>query len=278
MLFLSLHRWTAQAVSIASKKHMGCELSKFVPNILRHQVYMLLCIKGGVCDAHMSRRNFNRNLLHSDVRNKRRRPKKKAGRMQVYGSAITQLKADVSSILRVLNVEEKHNDVINSAVAMTGNWQIALMNGLTTGTSAVTRIGQSVKCSGIECRFYGTLNAAATVPEIVRLVIFIDKECDTTAPTPLNIFTNSVISPRVDGYMDQYRVLYDSVFVMSPTGTETWVSDFIANQQWHVSYNTGNAGTIADIVTNSLYFMFVSNAAANFSTINYNLRFIYIDN
>ena len=46
----------------------------------------------------------------------------------------------------------------------------------------------------------------------------------------------------------------------------------------HTRYNTGTAGTIADITDNSIYIMHVSTDAANGVFVTANYRFLFVDN
>jgi len=230
----------------------------------------------------MSSKRMGGNLMKSDARSRRRKRgggKKKRGRMEVYGSALGQLRKDVSSIYRMLNVEDKHIDVTASVVSSAVTWTQVLFNACQQGTSATTRIGQSIKCSGIEVRFSCQQLAAQGFAEILRFVVFIDHQADATLATPLFVYPATTVAARTDGYVEQYTVLYDECVNLSPGGQDVYSGKFISRQNFHVAFNTGNAGTIADINTNAIYFMFVNpNVAAAFATVNYFLRFIFIDN
>jgi len=228
-----------------------------------------------------SSKNFKKTLVHSDARRKPRRARrakgKKRGRMAIYGGAINQLTSDVKAIYRMLNVEDKYIDTGFSAAVTSGAWGSTVVNTMVQGTTASTRIGQSVKTVGIECRWTIITNSASTNPQFFRVVIFIDKQADGASPTFTNVYPLSVIGARVDGYIEEFTVLYDKVVALSPNGSEACVESFIRTLTFHTTF-VGNAGTIADIQTNALWIMWYSDQAANMPTFSHKTRYIYVDN
>jgi hypothetical protein len=219
-------------------------------------------------------------LVKDDVsRRFRRRGKNKFGkRGQIYGAAANQIRKDIGYLFSVLNVEDKYRDISSGSVTLSAAWQGALLNGLSQGTTPSTRIGQSVKTVGLEFRWTVYINASSTLGQTFRIVIFTDKFANNTAPTFTDVYTASPISPRVVAFLERFHVLYEIRSTLSPDGQEVRVDDYIRPQQWHVKFNTANNGTIADITSNSLYVIYISDQSANFPTLVYESRFIYVDN
>jgi len=238
-----------------------------------------------------SKASYRRQLMSLDARKSkgkgRKRRNKRAiaprGRMQVYGDAYRQVKSDIASIYRVLNVEDKHVDAVASAQIPASAWTGVLLNAMTQGTNAGQRIGQSVKSVGIELRFTANVNTASPNPQYVRVVLFLDKQPNGANPTFTNVYaqaTDPIVTPRVDGYEDQFIVYYDKVLALGPTtgGNNCAVESFIAPLNFHTIFNSGNAGTIADIQTNALWLMWTTDVTANMGYFSYGARYIYVDN
>jgi hypothetical protein len=204
--------------------------------------------------------------------------KRKLGRGAIYSAAAGQLSKDVRWLMSVVNVEDKYLDT--TAVTVTSNtWQYILVNGLLQGTTPNTRIGQSVKCVGIECRYNIFCNSVSTAFQTVRFVIFIDKNPNAAVPGTTDVYGSGCLLPRTVGYMDRFTVLHERRIAFSPVGSDgIYTLDYIDRQNWHQEFNLGNAGTIADIDINSLYVAFITDQGANQPTVAFTIRYVYVDN
>jgi len=149
------------------------------------------------------------------------------------------------------------DSVGSTAVSTTGT--LTLLNGLAEGDSATTRDGRQVLFKSIQMYVRGTLNASATNTTI-RSIIFLDRQPNEAAPTMQHCWQQP-----------SQAVL--TLFAISTTGkgssyctTAVWLStDFPERVHEHykkmklvTQYDSGNAGTIADITSNSLYMLQVS--------------------
>ncbi len=225
----------------------------------------------------------SRNLVSDDKnvgrkRNKRSfKQKTRNSRLGIYGAAGTQLMKDVRYLMSVINVEDKYVDN-NATATLSGAWQISLLNGLLQGTNSSQRMGQSVKVIGVEFRYTLANNAAATLPVNVRVVLARDKQANTAAPTFTNIYPVDVTAPRVVGYLERFTLDVEECTTLDNVGTQGIYRSHVFRDQWHIQFNSGNAGTIADIVTNSYYIGYVCDATINFPSITYTCRVIYVDN
>jgi len=176
-----------------------------------------------------------------------------------------------------INTETKYVDT-QALLAMTGSWQLVLLNGLALGVSSLTRNGQSIKSSGIEARFFVTYNPAATAVSSYRMVVFCDKQPNAAAPTATDVYLASSVAPRTVGYMDRFTILWEKWALLDlefPTGE---LEQFSKTIQFHVEFNTGGAGDITDITKNSIYFMVYSDAGTNFPSVRYWIRYTFVDN
>lgn len=179
---------------------------------------------------------------------------------------------------RTGNVERKYSDV-NATTTYSSTPTLTLLNGLSLGTTSETRNGQSIKMVSMQLRMTGSINASATTTQ-VRFIIFRDRQANAAAPTAANLLENStgINSPLNLDYGKRFKVYIDKEFMMSLNGTAALRYEKYMKVIFHVDYNTGNTGTIADITTNSLYILIMSDQATNTPTIAWYFRMRYIDN
>jgi len=206
-----------------------------------------------------------------------RKGNKKPGRAQIYGAAYGQLRRDISWLMSMVNVETKYIDV-GGTYTLSGAWQLTLLNGLNTGVTSTSRTGQSVKWTGWEFKNYCTINATLPLPTSYRVVVFLDKQPNSTAPTATDVYSNGALSLRVVGNLDRFKVFYEEWFTLDPYSVGAQIESISRKVDFHTMYNTGNVGTIADINTNSFYLMAYSDAGVNFPSFSFSSRLCFVDN
>ncbi len=228
----------------------------------------------------------NTTLVHDDKKRgggKRRRKRKPRGknpirrRVGVYTAAASQLYRDVRWLMSVVNVEDKYIDT-SGGVTYGNTWTYILINAIAQGTTPNTRIGQSVKCVGIELRCTTYVAAASTVPQNVRIMCFIDKQPNAAAPGATDVYPNNVLAPRTVGYIDRFSILFERTFALNTVSTANVAFDYIARQDWHEEFNLLNNGTIADITKNALYMGYITDQSVNLPNLGYYARYVYVDN
>lgn len=224
-----------------------------------------------------------RHIVNNERNVLKRRSRKRAGksgankRWNVYGKAGSQLVSDVKYLMSVINVEDKYVDISGSGAA-TNAWQFVILNTMVQGTTPNTRIGQSIKWVGVEFRFSAVLNAANTLPQLFRLILFVDHQPNAANATITDVYPTGIITPRNVGYLERFTVLYEKVFALSPSNNGACVFDYISKHAFHTFFNLTNGGTIADITKNAYYYAYQTDAAANGATFSYNSRFVFVDN
>jgi len=244
--------------------------------------YILLLIKGGVCDCHMLQAMKNkRSLVQNDMgrakRRRRRGRNKGKGRAQVYGQALGQLRKDVGMLFNFLNVEDKYIDISASAAAGTASWNFVILNTCNLGTTATTRNGQSIKWKGIELRWNCTMSTT-TANQFFRLVLFVDTQPNAANATITDLYPLGVLTPRNVGYLQRFSIFYERTFALNPASDTCFIGECVKQIPMHTEFNTGNAGDITDITKNALYLAWYTSVAANPPTFAYNSRFVFIDN
>lgn len=229
----------------------------------------------------MNKANNKRNRIHkSDGKTNARRPRRnKPGRYQVYSAAGRQALRDVNALRRFINTEIHNTDAVGNGVASTSTASFVLLNGLTTGDGNSNRTGQSVKGDGIDLKFTVTGNAAAT-PLFQRVLVVRDKQPNSAIFAIGDLLNaTTVTSTYTIGNQMRFDVLYDESFSLVPASDSYAIlRNTRINANFHTEYNTNNAGTVADIVTNSIYLIHFSDQAVNNSSFSYYSRYWFIDN
>lgn len=195
-----------------------------------------------------------------------------------YGQIGRKVWRDVKFLKSVINVEKKYTDV-NATTTSSSTSALVLLNGLSLGDTATTRDGQSVKFINLFWQGLWTINASATTTA-VRVIVFMDTQPNAAAPatSDLLVSNTSVLSPLLISGSSRFKVLFDTKKQLSLNGTEMVRSYKFKKMSVHTKYNVSNNGTIADIVTNSIYMLHMSDQAVNVPAFSYWSRLRFIDN
>lgn len=184
------------------------------------------------------------------------------------------------------STEWKYIDTtINQDVNTTAT--LTLLNGLSLGNTASTRIGQKITMQSMEAAVRLKTTAATGVEQFVRFLIVLDRQANGAAPALTDILlAANWQSPRNLNNRKRFKILYDYRNCLgataASTGTETSRMDKIYykfKKPYIVDYNSSNFGDIRDISSNSLYFCTVGSAAADDTDSNLitTLRLRYTD-
>ncbi len=206
-------------------------------------------------------------------------------RVGLYSQTGSQLYKDVKWLMSMVNVETKYIDTLFNANTMTNNiGNQSLLNGCTQGNSASTRSGQSTKA--VKCILDFIVSVGVTTPVNCRICLILDK-----ASNGSTVGVGSIFQAAVDGASDyttsqrnvatvgsRILFLYDYAFSLDTVQNTSRVIKSVVKLNFHTKYNTGNAGTIADISENSLYLLCMSNAGATQPTFKGSVRFEFTDN
>lgn len=178
--------------------------------------------------------------------------------------------------------EWKYSDVGNVVTPSTlGDFH--LMNGITLGSSAVTRIGRVITIKTAQINLVA-INGTTTNPGVLRVMLFYDKQANANAPStgPNDLLENTplIVSARGLNQRTRYRILADRYISFGPSGAgdpSEYLRIFVRFRRGlRVQYNGGIAGTVADIVTNSLY-MFLLSSTGTPCTVSFYTRVRFTD-
>lgn len=142
---------------------------------------------------------------------------------------------------------------------------LALLNGMQLGNSAITRVGAQILIKSLQINMIFPNDQATT--SAGRYMVFVDRQTNGTAMTLAQVLNNTnTIGLRNLDNRRRFKCLCDRTVVCAPVNTDGSVKCrklFIRFRRGlRVEYNIGNAGTVADIAANSLYFV-TSGAIAN---------------
>jgi len=122
----------------------------------------------------------------------------------------------------------------------------------------------------IEFKIYLQTTAGTGVEQAVRAMIVLDRQPNGAAPGAITdiIMSNHVYSPRNLANRKRFKILWDRSYAMGATAVATgnptsrMIKGYLKFRRPIVTeFNTGVAGNISDISTNSLYFVTTGNMA-----------------
>jgi len=186
------------------------------------------------------------------------------------------------------------NTTITSNLA-TGTPAIYNLNPLVQGTSNTTRVGSKARMVNIDLFVQiGYNNAVNTHNQNFRILLVRDVACEGVLTTNGELFTSAGGTDSLQNVTtvnpDRFLVLYDHIFkrddygvLVDPvSGAAVWNGVVLPAHRVRIGlnfvtdYSRGNAGTVADIDTNGLTLVVLTdNSVANacFCNVSKNIRF-----
>lgn len=200
------------------------------------------------------------------------------------------------SIKKIQSQQElKHEDVIQTAVEAPDTGVITLLNGVASGTSNETRIGDDIHATSIQFRAVYASQTDNIVSNVVRHIIFWDQQPNGVIATmgdllDISFITRPTEAPYNEDFQKRFKILYDRVHVITPqvplvvtagvTTASLRVKKYARMKRKlsrTVKYD-GDTSGIADIQTNSLCSLVVSDTAAGTCPeVSAGYRFYYKD-
>lgn len=200
----------------------------------------------------------------------------------VYGKQA--LKGKTSSV--ALAPEKKYFDTsFNGDASTTGT--IVSLNSIGAGDTVLLRDGNKILCKSLNVRI-ALQNESLTISSIVRVIIVIDKNANTAAPTAATAGSGILESiavesqRRIDSISRFHCLMDETVVINAQSGTggaesKAFIERFIAiPEAFQLSqFLDGSAGVP---VSNSITMLYLSDQASGLSDVNVNgtvrLRFV----
>jgi hypothetical protein len=153
---------------------------------------------------------------------------------------------------------------INQVADSTG--AVVLLNGMSQGTTASTRVGRQVVIRDVEysLAFYATPTTG--IDQIDRFLLVFDRQSNGSAPTITDILeSNSPFALLNKDTSSRFVVIVDNVKSVNASAepeSNVLTGHVTRRVNKLVQFNAGNAGTIADINTGGMFLVSLGNLAA----------------
>lgn len=190
-------------------------------------------------------------------------------------TAHTALKVALA-VKKLVNVEYKIKDYASS-VTPDNAGDVYSITHCGQGTDKDDRTGDSIRAKQHLIRLRATINGSATVTTVMY-IIFMDRHQNGTPPTVTELLQNaSLVDPVNDEYGKRFKVIRRGYINLSSTGMQTGIRKLYIKHNNVVKYD-GAGATTAEQKENNMYMLLLSNEATNTPTVDYYVRFRFIDN
>lgn len=150
---------------------------------------------------------------------------------------------------------------------------IGLLNPLIQGTDSTTRIGRKILMKSIQIKLDMALqNAGAGVPDAgrdagtVRFMVVYDSQTNGAALAATDVLVvtggSAVVAPMNLNNRERFKIIWDKNRIIDPQGPAQIFFKLYKKCTLPMIFNGGNAGTVADIQTGSIYFLMVTSSQA----------------
>ncbi len=141
---------------------------------------------------------------------------------------------------------------------------ILLLNGVAPGTALNERVGRQIMMDRLSYRLQGTVTAATGVDQFHRFMIVLDRQPNGAALAINNVILGGVTSQVDLSNQKRFKILHDERYYLNASGEpgSGTVYGGDIGLRTRVQYNSGTAGTVADIATNSLYLIVLGSIVA----------------
>jgi hypothetical protein len=159
----------------------------------------------------------------------------------------------------------KYLDAGFTATVVNTGGAINILNSMVGGTTVSTRLGRQVTVRKCMVRLGFTVTAATGVDQFQRFLLVLDHQPNGAAPAITDILVTAAPNAQLNADNAQrFKILHDNVFHLNASGEAGSQREvrLLKRLMVPVQYNSGNAGTVADIATNSLFAVFVGSEAA----------------
>lgn len=146
---------------------------------------------------------------------------------------------------------------------------LTLLNGLSLGNTSSTRIGQKVTVKSLEVKYRAAVVATTGLDQTHRMLFVLDRQPNGAALTLAEVLSptnteglRNLASPRRFKFLIDYR--FDLSAATESGSTKAGKLWYVFKKPLVIEYNSGNAGTVADISSGSIYMVLLgSNVAGN---------------
>lgn len=205
-------------------------------------------------------------------------PAGKMYRVNKPSAPVKKLERKVNKLIRE-TVETKYKQTgINDNATTTGS--ISLLNGLQQGDDVSSRDGNEAYFKRLIIRMHNYASLNTGIRQMHRLLLVRWKVCNGVAPAITDVLdTIHPLSLYKSERMEEFVVLYDKIVNLSgditaaPTYPSQQLTQINKKLNFKTVYNGGNAGNVADIQTNGLFWIVLSEIPAGASAGVCNMKY-----
>jgi hypothetical protein len=156
-----------------------------------------------------------------------------------------------------------------------------LLNGVVPGTAVNERLGRAIELESLELHLQDTVTGGTGVDQFHRILIVADRQPNGAALAITDVLDSvSVVSPINLANRARFTILWDEFHHLNATAEAGSQKAFYLSKSMknlRVIFNSGVAGTIADIATNSVYILTIGSvgAGATAGSCTYRARIYY---
>lgn len=178
--------------------------------------------------------------------------------------------------------EFKSVDVTDVADAVIAS-SVTLLNGIARGDEINQRIGREITMRSIQFQYTARVTPTTGVDQEQRVLLVYDRQTNASALTAAQVLNAvNTLSPRNLENRKRFKILYDRTFTLNASGEAgSFVTRRFYRRLRHpVTFNSGAAGTVADIVTGSVYLVAIGSQVAGPTAgfVSFSSRIRYSDN
>jgi hypothetical protein len=167
--------------------------------------------------------------------------------------------------LSMFNDEVKYVDTSAAGVADTTG-AVILLNGIARGDDVSERIGRLVVMEGVEYTLVSYVTPGTGIDQTHRYLLVYDSQSNGTAPliTDVLVSASTVALPNLANKL-RFKILADEVKALNATAEpgSYWATGMRKRRiSLPVRFNSGDAGTVADIQTGALFLITLGSIAA----------------
>lgn len=137
-----------------------------------------------------------------------------------------------------------------------------LLNGCIQGTESTQRLGRKITMTSLYAKINFTLASTSTGGGYARVAVVYDKQANAAAPAITDVFLSNLnTSPNNLSNRDRFLKIVDmETPIISTSGDPICSIELYRRLNLETCFNTGNAGTVADITSGSLWLFVCNNA------------------
>lgn len=171
---------------------------------------------------------------------------------------------------------------VGATVAADATSSVALLNGMARGDEINERIGREVTMRSIQITGCSYVAPAAGIDQNHRVILVYDRQTNAAALTAAQVLSAvNCYAPRNLENRKRFKILFDRTWHLNATAepNSQHIFKFYRRLAHPMTFNAGDAGTVADITTGSLYLVAIGSVApgATAGSVLFNARIRYSD-